>query len=424
MKRELLEIVNKRCAGIINAGKYVPYFETLIDALESVTEETTKSFKRLLGKYNFDTIPQFSEYPEYPAVTLFKGVDSWSLYPVIDYEGGISAIDQEISVIFTDPEIYPDEDELPAFSWELRQAIIVTWLSLIWLKIKGNSYGIVVKTLENNSASSFYFNDLAWDNLSAVRHYNNKSERLIIPFPENLDVLSVFQRVSLVTYPVYPYLNKWRFFQGHDHVIEFVRYGNETGEKWAADPIGGIKITAHKTLIDALRYEQSRCLELNLQGYTEFLPEQEGSTPLYEGAIETRFHSGEAWYYSEQKGRLDLDTISSFEKRCSIRLPYHFKHYLRLFNGRKYNNINLYFFAGNGYLKVREFFNIEELEQKLPKTKDITWIEIATLEKNREILLLRLSDSLLGIKDNDGNLRELPIDFETFIKEPVNYDPW
>jgi hypothetical protein len=58
--------------------------------------------------------------------------------------------------------------------------------------------------------------------------------------------------------------------------------------------------------------------------------------------------------------------------------------------------------------------------QKKAETKDITWIDIGILDHNMEILSLRLSDSLLGIKDNEGILRELNVDFETFIKEPIN----
>jgi len=35
--------------------------------------ESKNKFKRTLGKYNFETMSDFSEYPEYPQVTLFHG---------------------------------------------------------------------------------------------------------------------------------------------------------------------------------------------------------------------------------------------------------------------------------------------------------------------------------------------------------------
>lgn len=159
MKQELVDIISKKYSGNAHIAGILDFAGKLIDALQQLTPQTETKFLSFLEKYNFDTIKDFSEYPEYPEVTLFKGVSDWTLCPVIDYEGGVTDMDQEIGLIFTDPEIYPDNEELFDTGYELKEKIILTWLCNIWFNIKGASFGIVVKTLENNSASSFYFND-------------------------------------------------------------------------------------------------------------------------------------------------------------------------------------------------------------------------------------------------------------------------
>lgn len=434
MKQEILDIISKKYSDNPHLGTALKFAEKLIDSLHEVTEQTENKLLSFLEKYNFETIEDFSEYPEYPSVTLFKGVDNWTLSPVIDYEGGVTDMDQAVGVIFTDPEIYPEDECLFEIGYQLREKLILTWLSKIWFNVKGDSYGIIVKTLENNSSSSFFFNDLAWDNLSEFRNYNDKSKRLDPFFTSTLDLLSIFQRVSLITYPVYPYANKWRFFKKGKEVIEFVSYGNETAE--ISSLASSRTYTEHKTLLDTLKHEQKRTLELTKLGFKEFLMDTKINKPIYEGAIETKFHSGEHWYYKEQQSRLNIDKLVDFERQNSITLPFYFKHYLRLFNGRKYNNINMHFDIGGEYLKVKEFYNLDEIKQSLSnisshtffsnlfaskKRNNLQWLDIASLDESNRRLSLNLATSKLAIKDNDGNYKELNTDFETFIREPRNY---
>ena len=431
MKQELLDIISKKYSDNSNIGEALKFAEKLIDALQELTEQTEKKFLSFLEKYNFETIEKFSEYPEYPSVTLFKGVDNWTLCPVIDYEGGVTDMDQEIGLIFDDPEIFPEDDNLFEIGYELKEKIILTWLSKIWFTIKGYSYGIVVKTLENNSTASFFLNDLAWDNLSEFRDNNDKSKRLAPFFNITLDVLSIFQRVSLITYPVYPYSNKWRFFKKGDKTIKFVSYGNETAE--TSSDSANQTFEEHKTLFNALKYEQKRTLELIELGFTEFLTDTKRNKPIYEGAIETKFHSGEHWYYNEQANRLSIDKILEFEKQNKISLPFYFKHYLRLFNGRKYNNINMYFSVGGEYLKIKEFYSLDEIKDSLrsssesffgklfKKKNNLEWLDICIIDDENKKLSLNLRSSNLAIKENDDNYIELNVDFENFIREPRNY---
>lgn len=422
IKQELVYIISKKYSGNSGITEILDFAAKFIDVLQELTRQTEAKFKSLLEKYNFDTIKDFSEYAEYPAVTLFKGVNDWTLCPVIDYEGGVTDMDQEIGLVFTDPETYPHNEELFDAVYEIKEKIILTWLCNIWFNIKGDSFGIVVKTLENNSSSAFYFNDLAWDNLSDFRNYNNKEKRTDSFFTSPLDLLSIYQRVSLVTYPVYPYINKWRYFKKGDEVIEFVSYGNETLEIAIGSAAQNIK--EHKTLFDTLKYEQTRTLELIELGYTEYLLERKTTKPIYEGAIETKFHSGEHWYYNEQQNRLSPETIVAFEKEYDLRLPFHFKHYLRLFNGRKYNNINMYFEAGGHFVKVAAFYNLNEIKHSISHQPDnsLQWLDIGILEKDGKKLSLNLISSKLAIKENDRSYKELEVDFETFIREPRNYN--
>lgn len=325
------------------------------------------------------------------------------------------------------------DDNLSGLGFELKEKIILTWLCKLWFDIKGDSYGILVKTLENNSTASFFLNDLAWDDLSEFRDFNDKNKRLEPYFTAKPGLLNIFQRVVLKTYPVYPYINKWRHFKKDGDTLKFVSYGNETAERAANASTQIIK--EHKTLFDTLKYEQTRTLELMGSGYTEFLPDKPLHDPIYEGAIETRFHSGQHWYYEEQENRLDIKQIAEFENLCHISLPFYFRHYLRLFNGRKYNLINQYFSTGREFLKVREFYNLDELKNQLtsksPGTflgslfnksvdKKTEWLDIAVLEEQDKKLSLNLSTSKLAIRENN-KLQELDVNFENFIKEPRNF---
>lgn len=436
-KKELLDIIKNKYQNLIDLEELILFLEKFIDSIGEQHQSTKNKFEILLKKYNFKTIPNFSKYSEYPYLTLFKGIDSWTLCPVIDYEGGVGDMDKEIGTLFNDPELYPsfENEELEDLTWSLKTRIILTWLSSIWFEIDGPSYGIVVKTLENNSSRGFIFNDLAWDDLSILNHYNDKSKPVDRFFKITPNILDIYQRVSLETYPVYPYLNKWRYFKKNNLIEEIVSYGNETGKKTSEQSIENLKTTKHNTLFDRLKYELDESTKLIERGFIEFLPKKTSNTPIYEGAIETKFHSRQHWYSNEQNNRLNLSKIENFEKKHAIKLPFHFKHYLRLFNGRKYNNINLNFSIGNGkYIKVKEFLNYEELEILVNKQTNNgiikslfkksnyqkKWLQIAKEDNNNKILI-NLDSSIVGLQKENGEITSFNITFEEFIKEPKNH---
>ena len=211
MKRELIEILQFELSKSKVKDDVLKFSENLIEFYESNRNNTKDKFKKTLIKYNFETIPTFSEYPEYPQITLFHGSGGLEFWPVIDYEGGVTDIDESIGTIineppFGEPKYWLNEDnfssefkdEIIEWNWDIRRRIVFIWLSTIWQEIRGYDYGIVTKTLENNSVRQFIFNDLAWDNLSEYSNFNDKSVRLKRHFDNDLSVKEINERVKKV----------------------------------------------------------------------------------------------------------------------------------------------------------------------------------------------------------------------------------
>jgi len=204
IKKELLYEIEKDLSGSKVKAELLQFAERLIDFYEKERKDSTTKFRIMMEKYNFETIPIFSEYKEYPTVTLFHGSGSLEFHSVIDYEGGVTDSDQEIGAIIEEPDLwidlskYPKDqaDEIDRWSWILRSKIVIVWLATIWQNIEGYNYGIVTKTLENNSSSSFYFNDLSWDRLSEYQRFNNKSQRLIRHFSHDLSIADLWYYVG------------------------------------------------------------------------------------------------------------------------------------------------------------------------------------------------------------------------------------
>lgn len=211
MKDELLEIFNNEFNDSPVKDDLIVLSENLINYYQSNRAEAKRKFLQMLTKYNYETIEVFSEYPEYPHVTLFHGSGGLEFWPVIDYEGGVTDTDESIGSIIKEPPYEKSEywlndndyeahlkDEIIEKSWELHRRIIFVWFCTIWQEIKGYDYGIVVKTLENNSVKEFIFNDLAWDNLSIYTNYYNKSERLNRHYQDDLTIRELNDRVKKV----------------------------------------------------------------------------------------------------------------------------------------------------------------------------------------------------------------------------------
>jgi hypothetical protein len=209
MEKELLDILRLELIDSKVKDDVMNLSENLIEFYKSNRAESANRFKLTLEKYNFESIPDFSEYPEYPQVTLFHGSGQLEFWPVIDYEGGVTNMDESIGTIIKEPPYDKSEywlndddyvgelkDEIIEWNWEIHRRVVFIWLSTIWQEIKGYEYGIVVKTLENNSVRQFIFNDLKWDNLSIYTSYNDKTNRLKRHFENDLSIKEINESIK------------------------------------------------------------------------------------------------------------------------------------------------------------------------------------------------------------------------------------
>jgi len=420
MKKEITQILEQKLAFKSYKVEVIKFASDLIDFYESKREVATQKFERLLKKYNFETIPTFSEYEEYPQVTLFHGSGGLEFWPCIDYEGGITDTDEEIGTIVEEPEVYlqSDEfhesvrDEIEHFNYEFRHTIAILFLSTIWQNIEGHQSGIVVKTLENNSVREFIFNDLAWDDLSTFRSFNSKEIRVEKHFNRNLSIYELYQRVNLILHPVDPYRNTWRKFIKENNAIEIGSWGNEIAER-VND--GELLISNKVNLLDRLKWEKQKSDELINDNYSEIYYEDH-KEQIHKDAIEFPFVSGAWWYKKELEHRLHEQDILDFESELKIKLPFFFRHYLRLFNGRKFNKHNMNFAIDEkNDIKLEEFYNIEEL--KLKNEISTTWLAIARTEGFIELKIgvAEENNGKLQLDFPNGEKGDLEITFEELV---------
>jgi hypothetical protein len=185
-RRILQEIRNERETAWLQmiTGQYLDYYL-------KESESTQLSLKKLIAKYNGETIMSYlgeKSYPnEYTHISLFHSMTEKDLYPCVDNDGGIYPWDQEVGQISKDPQFWDshESDEQIELRHKYHNIIFMCWISTNWINIEGYRSNIVVKTLENNSTSAFYLNDFQFDELSrfhllkdwrkAVKEFNVKS---------------------------------------------------------------------------------------------------------------------------------------------------------------------------------------------------------------------------------------------------------
>lgn len=100
MQNELLEIIRKEYKDHRSLNDIVEHCYSLFEFIDKQKAFTTEKFKKFLDKYNFKTISRFSEYHEYPYVTLGKARAKWNVFPGIEYNNvGFDENDSEIGVL-------------------------------------------------------------------------------------------------------------------------------------------------------------------------------------------------------------------------------------------------------------------------------------------------------------------------------------
>jgi hypothetical protein len=205
MREELLNLI-KRETSNLKFGEYL--LDNNLKRIDRYLENyeiLINNLKRLKTKYNYKNINEWSEYPEdCPHLTLFKSMTETTLTLCIDYEGGISPSDKELSpliedaMIYIEPEFEKKEDEYYYVDMndQIHNQIFLTILSNAWIKSKGHECGLVVKTLENNSVESFYLNDLKWNQLSKFQHFYDKSKPVKNLYKDSIDINEIYRLVS------------------------------------------------------------------------------------------------------------------------------------------------------------------------------------------------------------------------------------
>ena len=150
-------------------------------------------------------------YPEeYVHVSLGHSIDHKNLHPMLDNNGDIYLVDQEIGQICEDPEYCTFKDcgrtsELWTFDVKevdiellnkYHSIIFYCWLAINWIQINGYKSGIVVKTCENNSLTSFYLNDFQFDSRSKFDCVQDWKTALKKHNRESISIDELFQNVK------------------------------------------------------------------------------------------------------------------------------------------------------------------------------------------------------------------------------------
>jgi hypothetical protein len=161
----------------------------------SYYDEIEDKLVRLLEKNKDYTIEQnFGDdfYPNDWSHILLSWHQSYlDFSPCLDNGGNISGMDREVGPLVKERAessmpirigmFGPNVDEFEIFGivHEYEIAIIHLIISNIWIQIKGPLFKTVLKSCENNSLQSFYFNDMKWNDHSYFHLNCNWKEALV-----------------------------------------------------------------------------------------------------------------------------------------------------------------------------------------------------------------------------------------------------
>lgn len=388
--------------------------------LENQTDYTKARLKEVIQRYNYETIlPKTEGNKSYlPLISFFRGVDDFETVAAIDYDGGIGFLDDIVIVKgqYDRENEYSDEEKIAERKTQTSVKINLTkfpisqlgyyeykgigglyyaWLAYLWQEVEGHQCGLKVMTLQNNSCSCFSLNDFLQDNFSAFMGCDRgiKPPRIDNFFPRKLSIVELLLRASQLGYPFNPYKNYWRYFEKDDEFIEIVTYECATGVR-----SGKISERLTAEVQQIIQHEKPKSALMHLTEFTNqaiFNGWEEKLRPLglpammNKSAYDFEFWTGINWFEGdEQKNRLKKEDIMRFEKHHGIELPDAFFQYLRLFNGRQYNNYHLYFPINDLYtVKVEKFYTLDELNKSASSTlaKNPNYLWIGNLEANSRL---------------------------------------
>ena len=206
MRVELKKIISKSLETNRLKEDLIFNANNLIDYYEENRKEITSKLKVVLQKYNSETIGKFSKNNEEEiSIAFCNSIGELSFDVILLFDNG-GEIDDELREIIKDPNVHVE----PAFESiedeyfytdkiaEVYSSIFYTYLCSIWQEIKGNDYGIVFLTLENNSATKFFLYDYAWENESVFKKWNSKINSRHEINATLLTTKDIFERVSVL----------------------------------------------------------------------------------------------------------------------------------------------------------------------------------------------------------------------------------
>jgi hypothetical protein len=376
------------------------------------TPYTKKRMIEVIKEINYETIKK--DHGVWPDLEFWKNMGDFGSSVALSYDGGIDMLkDQEplVKEQFDYQERPTDADrhlavknrkdikiDLKRFPVSVHghyehkfneSALFYAWIGYLWQEIEGYKCGLHVASVENNSIRTFSLNDfLEYDFLAftGLAHVE-KPPRLGKFFPRKLSLVEIYLRACQIGYPFNPYQNYWRYFEKGNQFMEIVCYENTTGirtgpfsERHTAklNQVIKHKDPRHYDSKVALKYLTEFTNKMINEGWQEKLRPLDMPSKMHEEAFDFEIWTGVSWN-NEQANTLPIERMKAFEEKHGITLPRSFFHYLRLLNGRQYNQHNMCFPIDNLYnVDVQQFFTIEELDAlagtTIPKNPDFLWI--------------------------------------------------
>lgn len=392
MKKEFEEIINYFKSKNEMHEVTEANVRSFIDYLLEQTAYTKKRLSDIIVDLNYETIKRDEQYKVWPDIEFWRGVDDYGSRVMLNYDGGVADVDNQEVIVrdqYDFSTFQPDSVKLKEAKerqsikidiakypishlgyYEYRfnaAALFYAWIAYIWQEIEGHKCGVKVKTVQNSTIATFSLNDFLDREFSEYVEgtYGEKPKRLKSPFPRKLTLIELFQRASQSSHPFNPFSNYWRYFEKDGQFKEIGTYEFKTGirkgnfsEKQDGDLTD---IIIHKDSKHALLYIRDFTNQMINDGWQEKLRPLDMPLMFDENAFQFSYATGIFWT-EDQTAKLTTENVIKLENLLGIKLPKPYFHYLRIFNGRQHNTIEMCFPINDLYtIHMNKFYTLEEL---------------------------------------------------------------
>ena len=188
MESEIRSLIEKEGASSSLPDFAKKIIDQYFDYYLSQAVSTKQQMRRLIGKYNSDTIKVYlgeeGDLDAYVHVQLWHETAEKTIVPMLDNDGGIYPADLEIGAIFQDPHLgdWNESGDKEDIRFRLHNIIFYALLSMFWIEAKGHNARVVVKI---DDGTAWYLNDFEFEKNSkfhfehnweeAIRQYNMES---------------------------------------------------------------------------------------------------------------------------------------------------------------------------------------------------------------------------------------------------------